>query len=103
MIIIRFYLIFFCFFRRKTLHMSSEEPSTPGINQPLTNQQIQAAAAVAPPPVPTTQSGSDQTALFVEAYDCAKNNHNWNKVSTAVSNHPEWLTRIPQGLFYLRK
>jgi len=77
----------------------SEEPSTPGPNQPLTDEQVQTVAAAPPTPLATTASGTDQTAVFIEAYDCAKNNHNWNKVSTAISNHPEWLTRIPQGLF----
>ncbi len=79
----------------------SEEPSTPGPNQPLPNELIQATAAAAattaPPPV--TPSGSDQTTLFMEAYDCAKNNHNWNKVLSTIADHPEWLTRVPQGLF----
>jgi hypothetical protein len=81
---------------------SPNEPSTPGPNQPLTEEQVEAAASVAsavPVTLPTTPLGTDQNALFIEAYDCAKNNHNWNKVSAAVSNHPEWLTRIPQGLF----
>jgi hypothetical protein len=77
----------------------SEEPSTPGPNQPLTDEQVEAAASAVPIPIPTTPSGTDQNVLFIEAYDCAKNNHNWNKVSTAVSNHPDWLTRIPPGLF----
>jgi hypothetical protein len=82
----------------------SEEPSTPGPNQPLTNEQMQAAHAAATPPLPTTPSEPDQNALFIEVYDCAKNNHNWNKVSTAISNHPEWLTRVPPGLsFYKEK
>jgi hypothetical protein len=73
---------------------SASIPSTPGSLLPLSNEEMQAAAAT-PPPVPTTP---DQTALFVEVYDCAKNNHNWNKVSSAISVHPDWLTRIPQGL-----
>lgn len=77
----------------------SEEPSTPGPNQPLTNEELQAATAVGQTSIPVTPSGTDQNAVFMEAYDCAKNNHNWNKVSTAISNHPEWLTRIPHGMF----
>lgn len=81
----------------------AEEPSTPGPNQPLTNEEIQAANAVNTTPIPTTPIGTDQTALFMEAYDCAKNNHNWNKVTAAISNHPEWLTCIPQGLFNLTR
>jgi len=78
----------------------SQEPSTPGSNQPLSNAEIQAAYALAPPPTPYTD---EQIALFLEAYDCAKNNHNWNTVTSAISNHPEWLTRIPQGLFIYRR
>jgi hypothetical protein len=78
----------------------SQEPSTPGSNQPLSNAEIQAASAIAPPPTPYTD---DQIALFLEAYDCTKNNRNWNTVTSAISNHPEWLTRIPQGLFYLEE
>jgi len=78
---------------------SPNEPSTPGPNQSLTEEQVEATASAVPVPLLTTPLGTDQNALFIEAYDCAKNNHNWNKVSAAVSNHPEWLTRIPQGLF----
>jgi len=80
----------------------SDTPSTPTPNQTLTNEEVHAAASPAspppasPPPAPTA-SASDPNALFMEAYECAKNNHNWNKVSTAVSNHPDWLTRVPQG------
>ncbi len=74
-------------------------PSTPGSTLPYTNEEMQAAAE-SPPPFPTTP---DQTALFIEAYDCAKNNHNWDKVSSAVSIHPDWLTRIPTGLFFYIK
>ncbi len=74
----------------------SEEPSIPN-----PNGQTQAAATVTPPPPPPPPppipSEPDITALFMEAYDCAKNNHNWTKVSSAVSTHPDWLTRIPQG------
>ena len=40
----------------------------------------------------------DATVQFMEVYDCAKNNHDWIKVKNAVANHPEWLTRVPQGL-----
>ena len=47
--------------------------------------------------MPIPQSTPDIMVAFIEAYDCAKNNHNWNKVSSAISSHPEWLTRIPQG------
>jgi hypothetical protein len=76
----------------------SEEPSTPGPNQPLSNEEIE-AAATASAITPTTPLAPDPTAIFMEAYDCAKNNHSWNKVSVAVSNHPEWLIRIPPGLY----
>lgn len=48
---------------------------------------------VDPPPLPPP----DLTALFMEAYDCAKNNYHWLKVASAVMTHPEWLTQIPQG------
>jgi hypothetical protein len=34
----------------------------------------------------------------MEAYDCAKLNNNWNKVSSSLMIHPEWLSRIPEGL-----
>ncbi len=85
----------------------SEEPSTPGTYQSLPNEETQAAAATTslsstpslPTPPSSTPSTPDQASLFIEAYDCAKNNHNWNKVSSAISNHPEWLTRVPPGLF----
>lgn len=33
----------------------------------------------------------------MEAYDCAKNNHSWQKVLSVISQHPDWLIRVPQG------
>lgn len=45
-----------------------------------------------PPPQPVTPPVS-----FMEAYDCAKLNNNWQKVSSALSQHPDWLIRIPTG------
>ena len=67
----------------------SEEPSTPGPNQPLTSAQIAAATG------PISEIVLNN--LFMEAYDCAKNNHSWQKVLSVVSQHPDWLTRITQG------
>jgi len=96
-------LIVLLFLRKAKTPSMSEEPSTPIPNQSVTDEQTEATATAPPTPPPTpitlsTPSEPDITALFMEVYDCAKNNHNWNKVSSAVSTHPDWLTRIPQGL-----
>ncbi|CAF0714205.1 unnamed protein product [Adineta steineri] len=48
---------------------------------------------VRPPP----SQSFDPAAVFFEAYDCAKLNNNWNKVSSSLMIHPEWLSRIPEG------
>ncbi|CAF3680297.1 unnamed protein product [Rotaria socialis] len=34
---------------------------------------------------------------FLEAYECAKLNRTWEKVSGALLAHADWLTRIPDG------
>ena len=65
-----------------------------------------AAAAAASPPSsqpqgfvrPPPSQTFDPAAAFMEAYDCAKLNNNWNKVSSSLMIHPEWLTRIPEGM-----
>ncbi|CAF3827082.1 unnamed protein product, partial [Rotaria sp. Silwood1] len=44
---------------------------------------------------PSDTSNSD--AAFLEAYECAKLNRDWHKVCSALSGHPEWLTRVPEG------
>jgi hypothetical protein len=62
-----------------------------------------AAATVTPPPQsqpfvrPPPSQTFDPAAVFMEAYDCAKLNNNWNKVSSSLMIHPEWLTKIPEG------
>lgn len=43
----------------------------------------------------------DHATVLIEAHDCARNMHDWNKVSSSLLIHPEWLTIIPEGL--LRK
>lgn len=63
------------------------EPGTPTATQPQ--------SFVRPPP----SQSFDPAPEFMEAYDCAKLNNNWNKVSSSLMIHPEWLTRIPEGLF----
>ena len=84
----------------------AEEPSTPGLNQLIVTEETNTpstptpAASATPSTNPMTP---DLTVLFMEAYECAKNNHNWKKVSTAISSHPDWLTRVPQGLFHRLK
>ena len=54
------------------------------------------------PLAPSAQLPSSQTCGpapdFLEAYECAKINHNWHKVSSSLVIHPEWLTTIPGGL-----
>lgn len=54
----------------------------------------------AKPSTPTVQEAAtpDDTQVFMEAYECAKNNYRWEKVVSVISTHPEWLTRIPTGL-----
>jgi hypothetical protein len=60
-------------------------PSTPS-PLPQTNPRPPPSQSFNPPPG------------FMEAYDCAKLNNNWHKVSSALGIHPEWLTKIPEGL-----
>jgi len=71
-------------------------------NENTENQTATAAAAAPPPPPPFVRPPPSQTfdpaAVFMEAYDCAKLNNNWNKVSSSLMIHPEWLSRIPDGL-----
>ncbi|UJR31653.1 hypothetical protein I4U23_019134 [Adineta vaga] len=60
------------------------------------------AAAISPPqPQPFVRPPPSQTfdpaAAFMEAYDCAKLNNNWNKVLSSLMIHPEWLSKIPEG------
>lgn len=107
---------FLSVFRRARIAAHADAHATANHHSPAVTQLVHNVAAStisnAPPPasqassVPTATAtaatataDSDTTALFLDVYDCAKNNHNWNKVSSSVSNHPDWLTRIPQGLF----
>ncbi|CAF4393659.1 unnamed protein product [Rotaria sp. Silwood2] len=74
-------------------------PSTPPIT-PSTPPVILSTPPITPstPPVtPATPSLNDQIPSFMQAYEYAKNNYNWHRVSLAISNNPEWLTRIPEG------
>jgi hypothetical protein len=102
---------FFCFRKAKKIIMSGES-ATPDTDQQETNtnenhetQPTAAAAAAAAPPPPQPQAfvrpppsqSFDPAAVFMEAYDCAKLNNNWNKVSSSLMIHPEWLVRIPEG------
>ncbi|CAF4911381.1 unnamed protein product, partial [Rotaria magnacalcarata] len=49
------------------------------------------------PTASATSVASDDYNLFSHAYECAKNNYSWHKVTAALEVHPEWLTKIPQG------
>ncbi|CAF0885982.1 unnamed protein product [Rotaria sp. Silwood1] len=88
----------------------STAPSTPSViptTPPVvsTTPPVTSSISTITPPTssitPTTSStnppASDPTTLFMQAYEYAKNNYNWHKVSAAISNNPEWLTRIPEG------
>jgi hypothetical protein len=101
------------FFRQAKKYFMSGESTTPETNQQQTNtggssgtQTAAAAAAAATPPLshsqpfirPPPSQSFDPAAVFMEAYDCAKLNNNWNKVSSSLMIHPEWLTKIPNGL-----
>jgi hypothetical protein len=94
--------------------MSGESSTSETIDQEQTNTgendetpTTPTAAAAPPPPPPSTQpqpfvrpppsQSFDPAAVFMEAYECAKLNNNWNKVSSSLMIHPEWLTRIPEG------
>ncbi|CAF0907087.1 unnamed protein product [Adineta ricciae] len=61
------------------------EPSTSTVQVPIDADAVEEAAT------------PDDTHVFMEAYECAKNNYRWEKVVSAISTHPEWLTRIPAG------
>ncbi len=61
---------------------------------PLSTPTPQPHPFMRPPP----SQSFDPAAVFMEAYDCAKLNNNWNKVSSSLMIHPEWLTKIPEGL-----
>ena len=74
----------------------------------VTNDDTQPVAASAPstptpqpPPQTFVRPPPSQTVTspvsFMEAYDCAKLNNSWHKVSSAISLHPDWLTKIPTG------
>lgn len=51
-----------------------------------------------PPLRPPPSQSFQPPVSFMEAYDCAKLNNSWHKVSTALTAHPDWLTRIPTGM-----
>ena len=52
--------------------------------------------AASQPPLPPQLF--DPATVFIEVYKCAKKNKNWNKVLSSLMIHPEWLTKIPDGL-----
>ena len=71
--------------------MSQDASTTPESAEDATVETTPTADPPPPPPL-------DPIAVFMEAYDCAKNNYHWPKVNSAVSDHPEWLIQIPPGL-----
>jgi hypothetical protein len=87
--------------------IDQEQTNTGENDETPTTPTAAAAAAAPPPPPPSTQpqpfvrpppsQSFDPAAVFMEAYECAKLNNNWNKVSSSLMIHPEWLTRIPEG------
>ncbi len=93
-----------------TSEMSQQQQPDAGENdEPHTPIVAAAAAAAAATPTPTSSpqpqanprpppSQSFPPPVFMEIYDCAKLNNNWNKVSSALAIHPEWLIKIPEGL-----
>ncbi|CAF0813717.1 unnamed protein product [Rotaria sordida] len=100
--------------KNKSPSMSDEILTTSNSNDSLSNDETQTTSAITPstppitpstPPITptttttatTTTSALDQTNLFMQTYEYAKNNYNWHKVSSVISDHPEWLTRIPEG------
>ena len=72
--------------------MSQDASTTPESAEDATAETTPTADPPPPPPP------LDPIAVFMEAYDCAKNNYHWPKVNSAVSDHPEWLIQIPPGL-----
>ena len=82
-------------FRKETFFsFMSEDVSMPEAANDVTTEST---PVVDPPPIPPPPPPPEPTAMFMEAYDCAKNNYNWLKVSSAILTHPQWLTEIPQG------
>jgi hypothetical protein len=87
---------------------TDQQQTNTGESGETTTAAATATAAAAAPPPPSSQPQGfvrpppsqtfDPAAAFMEAYDCAKLNNNWNKVSSSLMIHPEWLTRIPEGL-----
>ncbi len=87
--------------------MSEESSTSETMDQEQTNtgenDETPTTPTAAPPPPPPPfvrpppSQSFDPAAVFMEAYDCAKLNNNWNKVSSSLMIHPEWLTRIPEG------
>lgn len=75
----------------------------------VTNEDTQPIAAASAPSTPTphpppqtfVRPPPSQTVVqpvsFMEAYDCAKLNNSWHKISSALSLHPDWLTKVPTG------
>ena len=72
-----------------------DELSTP-TPQPVTIGELSTPTPqpiIRPPPSQSFQA----PVSFMEAYDCAKLNNSWHKVSSALTIHPDWLTKVPAG------
>lgn len=117
-----FYYNFFCFllfigvdnsrtifedFRILNTFLMSKKPPYPINNKyppyDLGDYDIQMSTGGATPSSPQVVSPSaqatDSETQFLIAYECAKVNREWDKVRTALMEHPDWLTRVPTGLY----
>ncbi|CAF0965523.1 unnamed protein product [Rotaria sordida] len=83
----------------KTSSMSGKS-STSTVDKQQTNiidnAETQTAAAAAAATVSSSDT-SNSDPIFLEAYDCAKLNRDWHKVINALTTHPNWLIKIPDG------
>ncbi|CAF2830405.1 unnamed protein product [Rotaria sp. Silwood2] len=84
--------------------MSEKSPtSTNGKYQTNTidnaGTQTAAVAAATPSsfPQPHQSETSNTDVIFIAAYESAKLNRDWHKVSSALTANPDWLTRVPDG------
>lgn len=79
----------------------SSQTSSSSDHEAPSSSSTAAAASTPHPPQPFVRPPPSQTfdpaAEFMEAYDCAKLNNDWNKVSSSLMIHPDWLTRIPSS------
>ncbi|CAF1204336.1 unnamed protein product [Adineta ricciae] len=71
--------------------------STTPSSSSTTSTSVPSSSQPTPFVRPPASQTFDPAAVFMEAYDCAKLNNNWNKVSSSLMIHPEWLTKIPEG------